>query len=434
MNGVCGTTRLLGCYHLWPQVIPSPYTESVEIIRGDEYIVLGTDSLWKFVSYDEVVHEVQKFSDPIPAAKHLRDLAIAHGCGRDVSVVVIKLNLFNADQKIIKLRAQKVVTEPEDDEEEDEDEEEEEDEEEDEDVEFTNIDDILSDTEDDPSPPPASNWGRGQRSRGDEQTERREQRVEVSPLDDLDKLVLSAVSTPSSSPHVPSVESTNIDDLLLDDSPTAPGPRNGTSKWEKRTAPHLSPPYHKPLYKPGSNGVNAHHHKHMRVQSSFSSRSHSPSGANRRHRQQRNIVKVDGLLQSAPMEWDDDYPAQTLPKTKSIYSHQHKHTNGGITPLDENALTYEQTQSLPALGGESRRYSEGDTVGTHLAMLNKAMSHLDSELNPVPFRERPRGGTKIVRRLSYVEHSYHQLTRDTHSNGTVTPASNTVDVDDWAWT
>lgn len=187
VNGVCGTSRLVGCYHLWPQVLPVPSTESVQLREGDEYVVIATDGLWKCVSYEQVVHEVQSISDPIRAAKQLRDLAVSHGCSDDVSVLVLRLNIYQRGvppRLIPKSKPMKPIPEPEDDE--------------DEDIEITNIDDILSDTEDD-----------------DPQTTPMEitnTNAEISK--DLDRLILSAISTSPTSPISPTVKTTNIDDLL----------------------------------------------------------------------------------------------------------------------------------------------------------------------------------------------------------------------------
>ena len=188
MNGVCGASRLVGCYHLWPQVIPAPSTESVELRIGDEHIVMATDGLWKFVSYEQIVHEVRRISDPIRSAKRLRDLAVAHGCNTDVSVIVIKLNIDRGPpaHSSLPTKTLKTIQEPDSESEEEDD------------LELTNIDDILSDNEEDP---PAGN-----------------KVVTVTALQaDLDRRVLSAVVTPPTSPEHPTVESTNIDDLVIDD-------------------------------------------------------------------------------------------------------------------------------------------------------------------------------------------------------------------------
>jgi len=225
VNGVCGTSRLVGCYHLWPQVIPVPSTESVKLRQGDEYVVIGTDGLWKFVTYEQAVHGVQSISDPIRAAKHLRDLAVAHGCNTDISVLVLKLNMFQRDVRVhLKPRPMKPIPEPEY--------EEEEEEEEEEDLEVTNIDDILSDTED---------------------YDNRTTPMGVTSTNemisqDLDSLILSAVKTPPSSPTQPMVKTTNIDDLLPKSFPPALKPLN--SEFTK-PPPTANYGYITPVHKPG---------------------------------------------------------------------------------------------------------------------------------------------------------------------------------------
>ena len=188
VNGVCGTSRLVGCYHLWPQVLPVPSTESVELRQGDEYVVIATDGLWKCVTYEQVVHEVQSISDPIRAAKQLRDLAVSHGCSDDISVLVLRLNIYQRGvppRLIPKSKPMKPIPEPEVDE--------------DEDLEITNIDDILSDTEDDDlqtTPTGITNT------------------TNAAISEDLDRLILSAISISPTSPISPTVKTTNIDDLL----------------------------------------------------------------------------------------------------------------------------------------------------------------------------------------------------------------------------
>lgn len=223
VNGVCGTSRLVGCYHLWPQVIPVPSTESVKLRQGDEYVVIGTDGLWKFVTYEQAVHGVQSISDPIRAAKYLRDLAVTHGCNTDISVLVLKLNMFQRDVRAhLKPRPMKPIPEPEFEEEE----------EEEEDLEVTNIDDILSDAEDDDN----RTTPMGVTSTNEMISQ------------DLDSLILSAVKTPPSSPTQPMVKTTNIDDLLPKSSSPALKPLNPKFTKPPSTANYG---YVTPVHKPG---------------------------------------------------------------------------------------------------------------------------------------------------------------------------------------
>ena len=216
MNGVSSVSRLLGCYHLWPQVIPAPSTETVELRHEDNYIVIATDSLWKHLPYEQVVHQVQLVSDPIQASKCLRDLAIAQGCQSDISVVVVKLNIGSAipAQPVIKLKPQKTIVEPEESESEEED------------AAITNIDDVITDSEeeeDDGEQTPTQEEGGVDISAA--------MAVDMDENSELDQLVLSAVHSPTTSPFKPRMKSTNFDDIMEEDEsyldPTSP--TGGTS-------------------------------------------------------------------------------------------------------------------------------------------------------------------------------------------------------------
>ena len=390
MNGVCGASRLIGCYHLWPQVVPAPSTESVELMVGDEFVVLGTDSLWKFVTHEQAVLEVQNFSSPAQAARRLRDLAVAHGCSTDVSVIVIKLNVFGtAPERKVKVRALRTIPEPvvsEDD---------------DYGVEFTNIDDLLSDVDEEPSATPGT-------TRPVKITKLAD-KPDVKPVskrpgplqqdftaDDLDRLVLSAVITPPSSPQAPTVKTTNIDDLIFDNSPSdldsvianleaTHASVNGRTK----PAPRKS---HRPRPSPSSS--------RQQPEESYPSKTLPKEAAHHQH------------AESDPL----NYPTQTIPRE----------TSGWSNPNFEKA--FEQTQSVPALASPRRPYSESDALGDHLALLNEAMSQLDREVNP-------RRHANINRRLSYVEHSYKQLTNDTYNmsgSSFVQSTTNALDLDQWS--
>ncbi len=210
MNGVCGASRLLGCYYLWPQVIPAPSTESVELIVGDEYIIMGTDSLWKYMTYEQIIYNVRSIADPIHAAKRLRDLTVAHGCTSDVSVVVVKLNIDRGSLTHNVLELNKLTSlDASDSSESDTDTEEEEDEG------VTNIDDILSDSE------------------GEDETSGTKNMVtELASgySGNLDQMILDAIRSPPTSTTLPTVHSTNFDDLpLTDESLSTPSPLTADS-------------------------------------------------------------------------------------------------------------------------------------------------------------------------------------------------------------
>ena len=208
MNGVCGASRLLGCYHLWPQVIPAPSTESVELRVGDEYVVMGTDGLWKNMTYEQIIHNVQSIADPIRASKRLRDLAVAHGCTTDVSVIIVKLNIDRDPPKHSVLEL-KNLTPVDDDMSSDEDD--------DDDNEVTNIDDLISDSDDEEE----------EESEDDADAGGRMTELAAGYSGNIDQLILDAVRAPpgAESNTSPMVQSTNFDDLpLTDESLDTPSP------------------------------------------------------------------------------------------------------------------------------------------------------------------------------------------------------------------
>lgn len=93
MNGLCGVSRLLGCYYLYPQVIPLPSTKSVTLPPYTNFLLIGTHGLWKYLTQKEIFKCLRSFRDPALCSKRLADLAVAGGCPLDVSVMVVKIVL-----------------------------------------------------------------------------------------------------------------------------------------------------------------------------------------------------------------------------------------------------------------------------------------------------------------------------------------------------
>ena len=90
---MCGVSRLVGCYYLHPHVIPLPTTLSVSLQPTADYIVMGNNGLWRYITHNQILQVVRSLREPSLAAKKLGDLATAAGCQLDVSVLVIKLDL-----------------------------------------------------------------------------------------------------------------------------------------------------------------------------------------------------------------------------------------------------------------------------------------------------------------------------------------------------
>ena len=307
VNGVCGASRLLGVYHLWPQIIPIPSTESVELRTEDEYIILATHSLWQHLTYEQVTHETRSLSDPTQAAKRLRDLAVAHGCKTDLSVIVIKLkiDMDPPTRSLHQLQPLEALLLPNTEEEAEEEEDEEEEEEEEPGV--TNIDDVSDDEEEE------EGEGRKEESGG-----------LLLPMDyavqeDMDRRVLSAIGSPlsagdESAEHMegdqPLMQSTNFDDLPLSD-----GSPDRLSPLATDSTPSDLPTMTRAGDRRRGGGEEG------------------PRKSSLSYRQQQQLMlQKQQLLQQNQLE----YEAQTLPKIAS----QSKRT-GGYTDLE---TSFEQTQ------------------------------------------------------------------------------------------
>lgn len=411
VNGTCGTSRLVGCYHLAPEVTPKPSTESVSLQFGDEYIILGSESLWKHVTHKAAVHIVRRSASPSSAARKLRDLAIGYGCKTDVSVIVVQLNIPEGVEPAESLfHSENFISDQESDQIPDEN------------VEFTNIDDILSDTEDELEQTQESTWN-GVRLR---------KKKAPPPVEgkDIDRMILDAVSSPPTSVS-PEMKSTNIDDIL---SPSPPHPLTQPTPHNIHSPPITT--HGKPAMQTG-----ARERGGGRVMVPTHTQPLSPNGL--------------------------AYPAQTIPRDAAG-----SRTKGGDAspPLPPSqAINYEMfrdsfevTQSAPFIpadqpntsherpcekgvvddvgfGGSLRREKDdksgwgrrrdprerqlrgnltrsevrGEDMDSYLAVLNRTMTELNSD----SALGGPRYGDKIQRRLSYVEHSYKQLTNDVYSEG-----------------
>lgn len=358
------------------------------------------------MSHEAAVHIAYHSGSPSSAARKLRDLAVSYGCKTDVSVIVVQLNGGETAESLFHS-----VSDLESDQTPDEN------------VEFTNIDDILSDTEDDLEQTQESTWN-GVRLR---------KKKAVPPVQgrDIDRMILDAVSLPPTSIS-PEMKSTNIDDIL---SPSPPHPPT-------QHTPHNVHPSHPTT-----------HHR-PQVQSATGDRI-------------GGRVKIVSTHSQPSSSTIPPYPAQTIPRDAAG-----SRTKGGDTsppPPSSQAINYEMfkdsfevTQSAPFIptdqsngshereenrgrddvgfGGSLRREKDdrsgrdrrrdlrerqlrgnltrsearGEDMEGYLSALNQTMMSLNSD----PALGEPHyGGTKIQRRLSYVEHSYKQLTNSVYSEG-----------------
>lgn len=90
--GELDITRAFGYFHLLPFVNANPSIRSLRLTERDEFIIVATSELWRFVSYQMAVDLVRQFQrDLTIGAYKLRDLAIAYGAARNISVMVFDL-------------------------------------------------------------------------------------------------------------------------------------------------------------------------------------------------------------------------------------------------------------------------------------------------------------------------------------------------------
>lgn len=342
--------------------------------------------MWKHVSHDLAIQVVHKSPDPSYAARKLRDLAIAHGCQSDVSVIVVQLNETRGrgpDKSLVHTNLQHTHPVPapkpeaglEAKREQDQDQ----------NVEFTNIDDILSDSEDDMEQDRMiQTWNgvqlRKKKSREDPQKSESK----------LDQLLLSAVSSPLTSATLPEMKSTNIDDILQERGEERKGTTDAFSvNYPAQTIPRDAA-------------------------GSRDKRGKVPPPASK-------MVDYDKFYDSYEI-------TQSSPYIPSSQGGQARGTEGRER-LRKGGVGLGGSLQRERRGKRLGRSSKGEEAGEsdtqeHLAALNQVMSALDSDAGPGEIQY---GG--MTRRLSYVEHSYKQLTNDVYSDDL--RAERVTNLDDW---
>lgn len=91
VNGELALSKSIGDCVLRPYVTWEPTIKSRTLRRSDEFIIIGCDGLWDYVSSQEAVRIVRStlhLADPFLSATTLRDAAYSHGSTDNISVVV----------------------------------------------------------------------------------------------------------------------------------------------------------------------------------------------------------------------------------------------------------------------------------------------------------------------------------------------------------
>ena len=416
MNGVCGVSRLLGCYYLHPQVIPLPHTKSIPSLPSNSsYIILGSHGLLKFLTHKEIIKMSKSSLEPNQFARQLADMAVGCGCPLDVSVVVVKLDMssvrlsrgdvgdgnnrvstVSGDHDIVFLEAEGYESEEE---------------ELGEGEEITNIDDIMEEAfNEDDTLPMASNSAlesEGLRS--------------ISP-DQLDALIQDqsepTVQQPLEMPIIQADSNSSRDSLILHGSMAdlthQEGEEDDETAFLSREVELIS---ETPL-KPDSSD---------KKEEKTERRASTVSG----HKQEYNVSgegsNIFGMTQEMAdlLPLEEDYQPKTFPR---------KTSRSNVHPKSIDLNTFDQTQSVPAMYSSNEDISndnDADDEDTEYSLealkrrrrsaphpdiqkFNKAISRIDDKSAVRGAFDRAR----VERKKSFVESSYSRLSRHIVSSDT----------------
>ena len=418
MNGVCGVSRLLGCYYLHPQVIPLPHTKSIPSLPPNStYIIIGSHGLLKFLTHKEIIKMSKSGLEPNLFARQLADMAVGCGCPLDVSVVVVKLDMSSArlsrgdvgirnnrvstgsgDHDIVFLETEGYESEEEDELGEGE--------------EVTNIDDIMEEAfNEDDTIPMASNSAlesEGLRS--------------ISP-DQLDALIQDQaepqVQQPLEMPIIQADSNSSRDSLILHGSMADLTQQEGEDDDEETgfLSCEVELISETPL-KPNDSD---------KKDEKTERRPSTVSGNKQEYNVSGEGSNIFGMTQEMAdlLPLEEDYQPKTFPR---------KTSRSNVHPKSIDFNTFDQTQSVPAMYSSNEDISndnDPDDEDTEYSLealkrrrrsaphpdiqkFNKAISRIDD-------RSAVRGAldrARVERKKSFVESSYSRLSRHIVSSDT----------------
>lgn len=99
VNDEIDVSRSFGFYNYLPVINARPDIETCELSELDEFVIIGNQGLWDFVSYQTAVDIARSArADPMIAAQKLRDFAISYGAegtGTTMIMVISVADLFH---------------------------------------------------------------------------------------------------------------------------------------------------------------------------------------------------------------------------------------------------------------------------------------------------------------------------------------------------
>lgn len=100
LNDELPVSRAFGFTSQMPSVTAAPYTRSIDVEEKDELVIIASRDLWNYVAPDVVADYARsERSDLMRASQRLRDLAIAFGAPRKVTVMVVGISDLRKREK-----------------------------------------------------------------------------------------------------------------------------------------------------------------------------------------------------------------------------------------------------------------------------------------------------------------------------------------------
>ncbi|KAJ9077683.1 cysteinyl-tRNA synthetase [Entomophthora muscae] len=101
LNAELEVSRGFGHFSLLPLVNANPSIEEIELTENDEFVILGTRSMWDHMSYQTAVDVARMDLDNLMvAAQKVRDFAITYGADTSLAVMIIGVGDLFAEQDV----------------------------------------------------------------------------------------------------------------------------------------------------------------------------------------------------------------------------------------------------------------------------------------------------------------------------------------------
>ncbi|KAH0469339.1 hypothetical protein IEQ34_000897 [Dendrobium chrysotoxum] len=92
VDGQLAVARAFGDRSLKVHLSSEPYVDEEIIDDETDFLILASDGLWKVMSNQEAVDAIKGIKDPLSAAKHLTEEALARKSKDDISCIVVKFD------------------------------------------------------------------------------------------------------------------------------------------------------------------------------------------------------------------------------------------------------------------------------------------------------------------------------------------------------